>query len=109
MSYYLMFTNCHKERGKVKVQADVDPFTKFAYYADLLFTGQEIPIDFPGASPGAHIDQISVHWIDDFGDEEDVLVTTVYLVCSCRAKIEEKKRAQSPLLTPKQKLYLPKR
>lgn len=108
MSYYLMFTNCQKERGSVKVQADVDPFTKFAHYADLLLTGQEIPVDIPGASPGAHIDQVSVHWVDDLGDEEH-LVTTVYLVCGCKAKIEEKKRAQSPLLTQKQKLYLPKR
>jgi hypothetical protein len=108
VSFYLMFTNCKKERGSVKVKADVDPYVRFAYYADLLLTGQEIPVDLPGASPGAHVDQVSLHWVDELSDDEQ-MISTVFLVCGCHVPIEEKKRAMSPLLTPKQKLYLPKR
>lgn len=111
MSYALLFTNCKTQQGKVTIPGDVDPYGRFAFYADRLLTGLDLGITFPGSDPGAHIDQVSLHWIDDFGTAEvpEVLVTTVFLVCECKARIEEKERAQSPLLTPKQKLYLQKR
>ena len=111
MSYRIMFTTCRKKRAAVTVRGDVDPYERFALYADYLLTGREIPVQFEGMDPDAHIDQVSLHWIDDLSTDadNDVLVTTVFLVCPCGANVEEKKRAQSPLLTQKQKLYLPKR
>lgn len=108
MSYQIHFRNCKDTRGGLKVP-DEDAFNAFATYSDLLFTGQDMRLDIPGANADDHYIQVMLIGVDDTGKTENVMIASTYLLCSCEVAVDHQKRATSALLLPEQKLVLPTR
>lgn len=89
---------CDGKAGEIRL-AESQAFDAWATYADLLLTGEPVPMKVPGVADDAHADQVTLLWEAPLDQTDVTQVAAVFLVCPHKAHVTEE-RATSKLLLP---------
>ena len=98
MAYAIQIKNCKNQTGGVRIP-DNKAYDTFATLADLLMLGEDLGVDLPGATPGAHYDQVTLVFTHDLSSKS-IMVSSVFLLCECHVEINNQEQATSSLLLP---------